>query len=277
MSLIAPTPARTPLQTSRTGRFCPSISQISGRGDAAVPRIDAQESQMQSPWHSELRDGRIYLIKGMLENGYANATAREHLDHLPIRGALRRTRRRSAASFWKNSSRTGVWLQGLLLRVVRKPRLFAPLTALGGRVRCLLPRAERRLLQRPPRLVAHDRPRIALARPCLACRNPEVNAHLADILEARGLEPFALPARGLLRRLGAAPGPPKPRAPPRCSPPSSSASAPSPGAPWTGSPGRRRGHAGRALAGTDRVTPNPGRAGNDISAIGRPPCPGASP
>ena len=33
--------------------------------------------------HSELRDGRIYLIKGMLENGYANATAREHLDLCP--------------------------------------------------------------------------------------------------------------------------------------------------------------------------------------------------
>ena len=83
------------------------------------------------------------------------------------------------------------WLRRLLLAIVPHPKILRPLFALGALVRGLLPPAQRRVLRRPPR----TRPLPATGRTLLwqGCVQrvvtPEVNAHLADLLEARGLAP----------------------------------------------------------------------------------------
>ena len=169
--------------------------------NATCPTYQVRGDELDGP------RGRIYLIKGMLENGQANATAREHLDLCLTCRACETTcpsgvRYGELAEIGRDLLEEQLpnrrWLQRLLLRVVPKPRLLAPLTALGRLVRALLPRAQRRLLQRPPKL----RPlpttgRVLLWQGCAQrVVTPEVNAHLADILEARGLEPFVSPAEG---------------------------------------------------------------------------------
>ena len=169
--------------------------------NATCPTYQVRGDELDGP------RGRIYLIKGMLENGQANATAREHLDLcLTCRacettcpsgvryGELAEIGRDLLEEQLPNRS----WLQRLLLRVVPKPRLLAPLTALGRLVRGFLPKAQRRLLQHPPKL----RPlpttgRVLLWQGCAQrVVTPEVNAHLAELLQARGLEPFASPGEG---------------------------------------------------------------------------------
>ena len=169
--------------------------------NATCPTYQVRGDELDGP------RGRIYLIKGMLENGQANATAREHLDLCLTCRACETTcpsgvRYGELAEIGRDLLEEQLpnrrWLQRLLLRVVPKPRLLAPLTALGRLVRGLLPRAQRRLLQRPPK----SRPlpttgRVLLWQGCAQrVVTPEVNAHLADILEARGLEPFVSPAEG---------------------------------------------------------------------------------
>ena len=169
--------------------------------NATCPTYQVRGDELDGP------RGRIYLIKGMLENGQANATAREHLDLCLTCRACETTcpsgvRYGELAEIGRELLEEQLpnrrWLQRLLLRVVPKPRLLAPLTALGRLFRGLLPRAQRRLLQRPPKL----RPlpttgRVLLWQGCAQrVVTPEVNAHLADILEARGLEPFVSPAEG---------------------------------------------------------------------------------
>ena len=169
--------------------------------NATCPTYQVRGDELDGP------RGRIYLIKGMLENGQANATAREHLDLCLTCRACETTcpsgvRYGELAEIGRDLLEEQLpnrrWLQRLLLRVVPRPRLLAPLTALGRLVRALLPRAQRRLLQRPPKL----RPlpttgRVLLWQGCAQrVVTPEVNAHLADILEARGLEPFVSPAEG---------------------------------------------------------------------------------
>ncbi len=169
--------------------------------NATCPTYQVRGDELDGP------RGRIYLIKGMLENGQANATAREHLDLCLTCRACETTcpsgvRYGELAEIGRELLEEQLpnrrWLQRLLLRVVPKPRLLAPLTALGRLVRGLLPRAQRRLLQRPPKL----RPlpttgRVLLWQGCAQrVVTPEVNAHLVDILQARGLEPFVSPAEG---------------------------------------------------------------------------------
>ena len=169
--------------------------------NATCPTYQVRGDELDGP------RGRIYLIKGMLENGQANATAREHLDLCLTCRACETTcpsgvRYGELAEIGRELLEEQLpnrrWLQRLLLRVVPKPRLLAPLTALGRLFRGLLPRAQRRLLQRPPQL----RPlpttgRVLLWQGCAQrVVTPEVNAHLTDILEARGLEPFVSPAEG---------------------------------------------------------------------------------
>lgn len=169
--------------------------------NATCPTYQVRGDELDGP------RGRIYLIKGMLENGQANATAREHLDLCLTCRACETTcpsgvRYGELAEIGRDLLEEKLpnrrWLQRLLLRVVPKPRLLAPLTALGRLFRGLLPRAQRRLLQRPPKL----RPlpttgRVLLWQGCAQrVVTPEVNAHLADLLNARGLEPFVSPAEG---------------------------------------------------------------------------------
>ena len=169
--------------------------------NATCPTYQVRGDELDGP------RGRIYLIKGMLESGQANATAREHLDLCLTCRACETTcpsgvRYGELAEIGRDILEEQLpnrrWLQRLLLRVVPKPRLLAPLTALGRLVRGLLPRAQRRLLQRPPKL----RPlpttgRVLLWQGCAQrVVTPEVNAHLVDLLKARGLEPFVSPAEG---------------------------------------------------------------------------------
>ena len=169
--------------------------------NATCPTYQVRGDELDGP------RGRIYLIKGMLENGQANATAREHLDLCLTCRACETTcpsgvRYGELAEIGRDLLEEQLpnrrWLQRLLLRVVPKPRLLAPLTALGRLFRGLLPRAQRRLLQRPPK----SRPlpttgRVLLWQGCAQrVVTPEVNAHLVDILQARGLEPFVSPAEG---------------------------------------------------------------------------------
>lgn len=169
--------------------------------NATCPTYQVRGDELDGP------RGRIYLIKGTLENGQANATAREHLDLCLTCRACETTcpsgvRYGELAEIGRELLEEQLpnrrWLQRLLLRVVPKPRLLAPLTALGRLFRGLLPRAQRRLLQRPPKL----RPlpttgRVLLWQGCAQrVVTPEVNAHLADLLKARGLEPFVSPAEG---------------------------------------------------------------------------------
>ena len=169
--------------------------------NATCPTYQVRGDELDGP------RGRIYLIKGMLENGQANATAREHLELCLTCRACETTcpsgvRYGELAEIGRELLEEQLpnrrWLQRLLLRVVPRPRLLAPLTALGRLFRGFLPRAQRRLLQRPQKL----RPlpttgRVLLWQGCAQrVVTPEVNAHLTDILEARGLEPFVSPAEG---------------------------------------------------------------------------------
>ena len=169
--------------------------------NATCPTYQVRGDELDGP------RGRIYLIKGMLESGEANATARTHLDRCLTCRACETTcpsgvRYGELAEIGRELLEAQLpsrgFLQRLLLRVVPKPRLLQPLVALGRLFRGILPRALRRLLQPPPK----SRPlpttgRVLLWQGCAQrVVTPEVNAHLANLLEARGLKPFASPAEG---------------------------------------------------------------------------------
>ena len=167
-----------------------------GMCNATCPTFQVRGDELDGP------RGRIYLVKGLLESGEANAVARTHLDRcLTCRacettcpsgvryGELAEIGREVLEEQRPNRN----LLRLLLLGIVPKPNLLAPLVALARPFRSLLPRRLRRLLKRPPRHRSLPaRGRVLLMRGCVQrVVTPEVNAHLAAMLEARGMAPFS--------------------------------------------------------------------------------------
>ena len=156
--------------------------------------------------------GRIYLIKGMLESGEANAVARTHLDRCLTCRACETTCP-SGVQFGElaeigrallEADAPTSWRKRALLAVVPRPRLFRLVVALGRTFAWLLPRRHRRLLRpagRPRRTPRAERShpcgpgtkptRVLLWQGCAQqAVTPEVNAHLASLLRARGFAPL---------------------------------------------------------------------------------------
>ena len=167
--------------------------------NATCPTYQVRGDELDGP------RGRIYLIKGMLESGEAGATARKHLDRCLTCRACETTcpsgvRYGELAEIGREMLERQApkmrWLQRLLLAILPKPKVLRVLVALGALVRGLLPAAHRRVLRRPPRTRPLPRTGKTLLWQGCAQRvvTPEVNAHLADLLEARGLAPHASPA-----------------------------------------------------------------------------------
>ncbi|MCY3839296.1 MAG: glycolate oxidase subunit GlcF [Gammaproteobacteria bacterium] len=166
-----------------------------GMCNATCPTYQVRGDELDGP------RGRIYLIKGLLESGEANAVARTHLDRCLTCRACETTcpsgvRYGELAEIGREvleEQRPSRSLLGLLLLgIVPRPDLLAPLVALARPFRGLLPRRLRRLLEPPPRqrdLPRHGR--VLLMQGCVQrVVTPEVNAHLADLLEARGMAAF---------------------------------------------------------------------------------------
>ena len=164
--------------------------------NATCPTYQVRGDELDGP------RGRIYLIKGMLESGEAGASARKHLDRCLTCRACETTcpsgvRYGELAEIGREMLEREApemrWLQRLLLAILPKPKVLRVLVALGALVRGLLPAAHRRVLRRPPRTRPLSRTGKTLLWQGCAQRvvTPEVNAHLADLLEARGLAPHA--------------------------------------------------------------------------------------
>lgn len=167
-----------------------------GMCNATCPTYQVRGDELDGP------RGRIYLVKGLLESGEANAVARTHLDRCLTCRACETTcpsgvRYGELAEIGREvleeqrPSRS--LLRLLLLAIVPRPRLLALLVALARPFRRLLPRRLRRLVDRPPRhRPLPERGRVLLMQGCVQrVVTPEVNAHLAALLEARGMAPFA--------------------------------------------------------------------------------------
>ena len=168
--------------------------------NATCPTYQVRGDELDGP------RGRIYLVKGMLENGKANATVREHLDRCLTCRACETTcpsgvRYGELAEIGREMLEEQApkpsWTLRFLLNVVPRPRLLGALVALGRPLRALLPSRHRRLLQPPPKLA--DLPAspdegagdVLLLRGCVQrVVTPEVHAHLARLLSARGMKPY---------------------------------------------------------------------------------------
>ena len=169
--------------------------------NATCPTYQVRGDELDGP------RGRIYLVKNLLESGQANATVREHLDRCLTCRACETTcpsgvRYGELAEIGREvleeQAPSRHWLLPFLLHIVPNPRRLAPLVALGRPFRRLLPSHFRRLLQRPPRVEAlPSAGRVLLLQGCVQrVVTPEVSAHLARLLEARGLAPFAVDDEG---------------------------------------------------------------------------------
>ena len=197
-------PAAT-LATERGGRANAILRSCvhCGMCNATCPTFQVRGDELDGP------RGRIYLIKGLIESGEANAVARTHLDRCLTCRACETTcpsgvRYGELAEIGReileeqppspNPLRLVVrsLLLGLLLGVVPKPKVLAPLVALARPFRALLPGRLRRLLTPAPRHRSlPTRGRTLLVQGCVQrVVTPEVNAHLATLLEARGVAPF---------------------------------------------------------------------------------------
>lgn len=179
--------------------------------NATCPTWQLEGNELDGP------RGRIYLIKDLLETGTVTDTATRHLDRcLTCRacettcpsgvqyGELAEIGREILA---EERGGGGGLIKRLLLAVVPRPGLLAFLLRLARPFRALAPRAQRRLLRPPP---STERPRPAArasragARPAVLMLQgcvqrvvtPEVNAHLAALLEARGFEPTVAAREG---------------------------------------------------------------------------------
>ena len=166
-----------------------------GMCNATCPTYQVRGDELDGP------RGRIYLIKGLLESGEANAVARTHLDRCLTCRACETTcpsgvRYGELAEIGREvleEQRPSRSLLGLLLLgIVPNPALLAPLVAFARPFQRLLPRRLRRLLKRPPRRRALPRRgRVLLMQGCVQrVVTPEVNTHLADLLQARGMAAF---------------------------------------------------------------------------------------
>ena len=187
-----------PLLASERGRQADAILRACvhcGFCNATCPTYQVRGDELDGP------RGRIYLVKGMLESGQANATARTHLDRCLTCRACETTcpsgvRYGELAEIGREMLEEQLPKRGVLSRallaVVPKPRLLAFWVALGRPFRRLLPRGQRRLLQPPPKVAALPTEGDVLLWQGCAQRvvTPEVNAHLAHLLQSRGLRPF---------------------------------------------------------------------------------------
>jgi len=155
--------------------------------------------------------GRIYQIKSFLETGEASPRINTHLDRcLTCRscettcpsgvayGELLEIARESLPddrTWWR---RLLIW--GLKVMVPRR-HLFRPVVALGNLVKPLLPETFAKKvppmrMADPKRLGTHPRKVIVLQGCVQSVSTPDVNAHLARLLDARGIEVLEVPAEG---------------------------------------------------------------------------------
>ena len=188
--------------------------------NATCPTYQVRGDELDGP------RGRIYLIKGLLESDSPAGAdvARTHLDRCLTCRACETTCPSGVAygelaeigrELIEERAPRGGWLKRLVLAVVPRPRLLGWLVALARPFRWLAPSRYRRLVAPPPKTPALSRRdpgpnaknRVLLWQGCVQrVVTPEVNAHLAQLLERRGFEPFASSAEaccgGLALHLG---------------------------------------------------------------------------
>lgn len=149
--------------------------------------------------------GRIYLVKEMLEAGAPNPVARTHLDRCLTCLACETTcpsgvRYGELAEIGREflgEPGGQRWRTRLALAVVPRPKLLAPLVRLARLLRWLLPPRLRRMLRpsraasaraAPARRPPPRRADVLLWQGCAQrAITPEVNAHLVELLAARGV------------------------------------------------------------------------------------------
>ena len=147
--------------------------------------------------------GRIYLIKDLLESGTANPIAANHLDRCLTCRACETTcpsgveygelAEIGRAVLRRSGFSKPTWLTKLLLVLVRHPNWLRLIMRLGRPVRFILPASLRETLAYLPRRgesVGSDDASVLIMRGCVqSVVTPEVNDHLAGLLQIRGI-PF---------------------------------------------------------------------------------------
>ena len=169
--------------------------------NATCPTYQVRGNELDGP------RGRIYLIKDLLETGAVSDAAKLHLDRcLTCRacettcpsgvpyGELAEIGREVVA---EQRGRGGL-VKRLLLWAAPRPRLLRALVGLARPFRWLAPKPHRRLLRTPP---PSGKPgstgSVLVLQGCVQrVVTPEVNAHLAALLEAHGVETFSLAEEG---------------------------------------------------------------------------------
>ena len=145
--------------------------------------------------------GRIYLIKEVLESGSANRVAAKHLDRCLTCRACETTcpagvEYGELAEIGRDALRDSgalksSWITQLLLVLVRHPNWLRVMMTLGRYMRLLLPTSLRETLTHIPRrgeATGTEDASILIMRGCVQCVvTPEVNDHLAGLLERRGI------------------------------------------------------------------------------------------
>ena len=145
--------------------------------------------------------GRIYLIKEVLESGSANRVAAKHLDRCLTCRACETTcpagvEYGELAEIGRDALRDSgalksSWITQLLLVLVRHPNWLRVMMTLGRYMRFLLPTSLRETLTHIPRrgeATGTEDASILIMRGCVQCVvTPEVNDHLAGLLERRGI------------------------------------------------------------------------------------------
>ncbi len=145
--------------------------------------------------------GRIYLIKGLLESGVANSIAATHLDRCLTCRACETTcpagvEYGELAEIGRDVVRRGGasksgWITQLLLVLVRHPNWLRFFMRLARPARFILPTALRETLGVVPSkgesIGSNDAP-VMIMRGCVqSVVTPEVNDHLARLLQTRGI------------------------------------------------------------------------------------------
>ena len=145
--------------------------------------------------------GRIYLIKEVLESGSANRVAAKHLDRCLTWRACETTCQAGVeygelAEIGRDALRDSgalksSWITQLLLVLVRHPYWLRVMMTLGRYMRFLLPTSLRETLTHIPRrgeATGTEDASTLIMRGCVQCVvTPEVNDHLAGLLERRGI------------------------------------------------------------------------------------------
>ena len=145
--------------------------------------------------------GRIYLIKEVLESGSANRVAANHLDRCLTCRACETTCPAGVefgelAEIGRDALRDSgamksSWITKLLLVLVRRPNWLRVIMRLGRPLRFLLPTSLRETLAHTPhrgQAIGTDDASVLIMRGCVQCVvTPEVNDHLAGLLDRRGI------------------------------------------------------------------------------------------